>query len=173
MCLIPYVIISCIDQLLAATRGGRGEIWVSYLQIYCEVISDLLNPYQNDGSAGGEQDCALRGQIAQLSIRERSGTVFVDGLSRSRINRVEDLNELLKLGDMNRSTAATNFNEASSRSHAALMITVLMNEESDSGGAPVSGQGNAGAAVTGGDRRMVRESTLVLVDLAGSERYVA
>jgi hypothetical protein len=221
------LIISCMEALLAATSDGKGEIWVSYLQIYCEVISDLLNPYQNQstgemsdptagaavggagvggGGTGGtnggtgtsntsnliSHDIALRGQVGQLSIRERSGTVFVEGLSRSRVTQVEDLYELLRLGDSNRTTAATNLNDTSSRSHAALIVTILINEEkekvgddTDNGNNSESGGSGSGAgsrrsssaksnsrskATSSTASRMVRESTLVLVDLAGSER---
>jgi hypothetical protein len=32
----------CITQILSAIKDGKGQLFVSYLQIYCESISDLL-----------------------------------------------------------------------------------------------------------------------------------
>jgi hypothetical protein len=84
-----------------------------------------------------------------LSIRERNGQVFVEGLSKIQITNVNDLEEVLVNGDLNRKTASTNMNDTSSRSHAALIITIIMKEEEING--VIS----------------YRESTLVIVDLAG------
>lgn len=95
----------------------------------------------------------------QLSIREKNGQVFVEGLSKFPVTSVEDLWILLSRGDENRNTASTNMNETSSRSHAALMIQVIIKDDSSS----------ASAATLGTHR----ESTLMLVDLAGSERASA
>jgi hypothetical protein len=119
------------------------EIWISYVQIYCESLTDLLNPNIPDS-------------INPLLIREKSnGAVYVEGLSRARITNINDFNELLLKGDSNRFTASTNLNEVSSRSHAALIVT-LVNSLGD--GRKTDGKIQA------------RESSLVLVDLAGSER---
>lgn len=145
----------CIEQLLQATRANGGELWVSYLQIYCEIVSDLLNP------AGivdnGSSDSAA--EPLQLSIREKAGRVFVEGLSRAPITNMQDLANILARGDANRSTAETNMNATSSRSHAALMVSVMMPEETTGKKAQ--------------QPQTYRESLLVLVDLAGSERATA
>ena len=125
---------------MTATSDGRGQIFVSYLQIYCEVVSDLLigqEQFDDDrnvvpGSGTGAGSGAGLGSglgsglnqpvsvsvpvpvavsvsassipsmpynLNHLSIRERAGSVFVEGLSRSRISSLSDLNSLLIRGE--------------------------------------------------------------------------
>lgn len=130
----------CIRHLLAASGGA--ELWVSYLQIYCEDVEDLLSP-----------------GITSLAVREKEGKVFVEGLSKVRITSVDDFWGILEKGEQNRVTAKTLVNAASSRSHAAVLISLNVPESS-----------------TEKDKfatKMTRESSLVLVDLAGSERASA
>ena len=152
----------CIEQLLQAVRTGSGELWVSYLQIYCEVVSDLLNPtgtsYSTEAGSRQQQDVqGPPGEALQLSIREKGGRVFVEGLSRAPITNMQDLVNILARGDANRATAETNMNATSSRSHAALMVSIMIPEGKKTPQGPQS----------------YRESSLVLVDLAGSERATA
>ena len=116
---------------------------VSYLQIYCEVVSDLLDP-----------------SGTQLSIRERNGEVYVENLSESVITSYSDVQRIIERGDMNRNTATTNMNAHSSRSHAAMLIKIYTPDASDP----------ASASCSASSQQTLRESTLVLVDLAGSER---
>lgn len=98
------------DQLLSASKATNGQviIKVSYLQIYCEVVSDLLDP---SGS--------------QLSIRERNGEVYVENLSESVISSYSDVQRIIERGNMNRNTATTNMNAHSSRSHAAMLVKIF------------------------------------------------
>jgi hypothetical protein len=186
-------------------ESSSCEIWASYLQIYCETITDLLwrpvtesakdIPSAETGNQivafSANQPLLLRESAAATSTSTGStgssagsgGSVYVEGLSRYRIQSVEDLDELLRRGDLNRSTAATNMNETSSRSHAVLIVKVITPEPSISTSG-VSTTGSAGnlAAVPGGNGESgssasattsYRESTLMLVDLAGSERASA
>ena len=136
------IIPRCIEQI-SNTIGNAGTIYVSYLQIYCEMITDLMIDPET-------------AYMTPLSIRERDGVVFVEGLSRFKVSSVQDIYEILSKGDEYRITASTNMNETSSRSHAAIMITIAMDEPSVK--EPV---------------KKIRESSLVLVDLAGSERVTA
>ena len=134
----------CIEQILNQTHGV-ADISISYLQIYCEMVGDLLNP-----------NCGT------LSIRERSeGSIFVEGISKSKIACLEDLKTVLSTGEMNRSTASTLMNSSSSRSHAALIVTISF-----------TGQTSSQTGANLSDARK-RESSLILVDLAGSERSTA
>lgn len=141
----------CVEQILR-DKTEQCEVWASYLQIYCETITDLL--WQN----GFDENVTDNNydQSRPLAIRERSdghGVVCVEGLSKFSINNLEDLWDLLQKGDKNRATASTNMNETSSRSHAVLIIKIIIKDNNSS----VS----------------YRESTLMLVDLAGSERATA
>ncbi|RZC79694.1 hypothetical protein C5167_042270 [Papaver somniferum] len=73
----------------------------SYLQIYNEQILDLLDP-----------------SLANLQIREspKKG-VYVENLKEMEVTCARDVIQLLIQGKTNRRVAATNMNEASSRSH--------------------------------------------------------
>jgi kinesin family protein 5 len=136
------VIPRCVEYMLANVMSD-AELWVSYLQIYCETVSDLLTATSSTASYNA------------LQIRERSGQVYVEGLSSCRVTSQYDLRAVLEQGDANRHTASTNINQTSSRSHAALIIKVI---------SAASPPQNSASTVTR------QESTLVLVDLAGSER---
>merc|ERR1712151_788041 len=80
----------------------------SYLQIYMEVISDLLRPERTN-----------------LSIREdkRKG-LFVDGLSEWAVRNPNEIYTLIRKGAQSRATAYTKANDVSSRSHAVFIIVV-------------------------------------------------
>ena len=139
------IIPRCMEQILRETHG-TVEVRVSYLQIYCETVGDLLNP-----------------DMAHLSIRERSGgTVYVENISSARVASLEDLEDMLHKGDANRSTAATLKNATSSRSHAALIVNLNIPDGDDSS-----------SSSSNGKQVSCKEASLVLVDLAGSERHEA
>lgn len=141
------VIPRCLEYMLRSPMMSYSELCVSYLQIYCEIINDLLAPSNT-----------------QLSIRERSGGggVFVEGLSRAHIGSLDDVTNLLDQGDTNRVVASTNMNAVSSRSHAALIVSII----------PKGDCKENQSALTGADYQL-RERSLVLVDLSGSERASA
>lgn len=120
---------------------------MSYLQIYCEVLTDLLDP-----------------RPVSLSIREsRRNGVFVENLSEIIIQSHSDVKDALDRGNNARATAATNSNATSSRSHAAILIKVItpdtINEKNKSDNRETNS-------------KAIREGTLILVDLAGSERLI-
>ena len=146
----PGIIYRCLEELLVKSHGIT-KIAVSYLQIYCETIHDLLKPINNE----------------QLSIRQNTnGSVFVDGISSIIVESIDDLNNLLEVGDNNRTTAATSKNATSSRSHAALMIKLLIPD-----GINNNVNSNSNSKDNKERHPQGRESHLILVDLAGSERY--
>ncbi|DBA91171.1 hypothetical protein WJX77_002837 [Trebouxia sp. C0004] len=142
----------------------------SYLQIYNEVISDLLKPERQN-----------------LVIREdRKRGVFVEGLSEWVVRSPAEVYGLMERGAAQRATGATKLNEMSSRSHAVFIIIVekstVMAEDSLAaedeemeqfrGLAPGMGKARhgSGAGGPGELRQSVKVGKLNLVDLAGSER---
>lgn len=161
------IIPRAVDDVFSHIQGDTGErckflVRASYLQIYNEVISDLLKP-----------------ESTNLSVREdkRRG-VHVEGLSEWVVRTPADVYTLMERGAASRATGATKLNELSSRSHAIFMLIVekstLECTECDANvsaraWATAMGQG----AKAGGDaavRQTVRVGKLNLVDLAGSER---
>lgn len=92
----------------------------SYLQIYNEVISDLL-----------------RTDRTNLHIREdKKKGVFVEGLSEWAVRSPNEIYSLMQKGAMSRATASTKMNDVSSRSHAVFIIIVEhMSHDEESNGA--------------------------------------
>ena len=90
----------------AVSERKKFLVRASYLQIYNEVISDLLKPERTN-----------------LHIREdkRRG-VFVEGLSEWVVRTPKEVYGLMQRGAMTRATASTKMNEISSRSHAVFII---------------------------------------------------
>ncbi|XP_065023768.1 kinesin-like protein KIN-12B [Musa acuminata AAA Group] len=80
----------------------------SFLEIYNEQITDLLEPTQRN-----------------LQIREdvRTG-VYVDYLTEEYVSTVKDVNNLLMKGLANRRTGATSINVESSRSHCVFTCII-------------------------------------------------
>ncbi|CAM9788747.1 unnamed protein product, partial [Scytosiphon promiscuus] len=90
--------------------------------------------------------------------------VFVNGLSSFRVGGAQDVLRYVNLGAANRRVRATQHNEASSRSHAVMQLTV----EVKSGGG--GGDDESRDGVVGSGHVTYRQAKLSLVDLAGSEK---
>mmetsp|Transcript_91920 Transcript_91920/g.259042 ORF Transcript_91920/g.259042 Transcript_91920/m.259042 type:complete len:1077 (-) Transcript_91920:62-3292(-) len=140
-----------VFQHIRQCRDPRRRFLVraSYLQIYNEVISDLLKPDRTN-----------------LMIREdkRRG-IFIDGLSEWLCRSPAEVQTLMGHGSAARATAQTNANDVSSRSHAVFMVVVEQSEAGTAGESELA----AGPADHGA-WQAVRVGRLNLVDLAGSER---
>jgi kinesin family protein 3/17 len=144
----------------------------SYLQIYNEVISDLLKPERTN-----------------LTIREDSKRgIFVDGLSEWVVRSPREIYGLMQRGAKIRATGSTKMNELSSRSHAVFIIIAEQSEVSflrpdgeslspEEFAALMSKTSNgrntqqlAALEAEGHVRQSFKVGKLNLVDLAGSER---
>ncbi|XP_065092860.1 kinesin-like protein unc-104 isoform X6 [Ochlerotatus camptorhynchus] len=85
----------------------KYSVEVSYMEIYCERVRDLLNP-KNKGN---------------LKVREHPLLgPYVEDLSKLAVTSYEDIHDLIDEGNKARTVAATNMNETSSRSHAVFTI---------------------------------------------------
>ncbi|OWZ22152.1 Kinesin [Phytophthora megakarya] len=116
---------------------------VSFLEIYNEVVKDLLNVSEKG---------------ANLKLREdpRKG-VYVES-KEEIITNYEDIVTLLQTGNQNRTTGQTAMNEKSSRSHSVFRIVIESKQKTDS--RRLSEEDVNGAVLV---------ASLNLVDLAGSE----
>ncbi|XP_064900288.1 kinesin-like protein KIF1C isoform X9 [Columba livia] len=108
--LVPQL---CEDLFAHVEREGSPElsfsVEVSYLEIYCERVRDLLAP---------------RPQGA-LRVREHPLLgPYVPGLARLAVTSAGEIAQLVASGDRARTVAATELNARSSRSHAVLSIVV-------------------------------------------------
>eukprot|EP00899_Mesostigma_viride_P001396 jgi/Mesvir1/11257/Mv01061-RA.1 len=138
-----------VEDIIKMCDRPGDKIFMSYIQLYMEQVSDLLNSSK-----------------ASLDIAEdaRTGEVSVPGCSQREIKTVEDFMDVLETGEENRHVANQKLNTESSRSHAVLMVTVVRP-------AAESEEVKAGSRA----RAIMENSTftrgkLLLVDLAGSER---
>ncbi|XP_025264395.1 kinesin-like protein unc-104 isoform X17 [Camponotus floridanus] len=85
----------------------KYSVEVSYMEIYCERVRDLLNP-KNRGN---------------LRVREHPlYGPYVEDLSKLAVLSYQDIHDLIDEGNKARTVAATNMNETSSRSHAVFTI---------------------------------------------------
>ncbi|XP_056156511.1 kinesin-like protein KIF1C isoform X2 [Lampris incognitus] len=83
------------------------SVEVSYMEIYCERVRDLLNPKSRGA----------------LRVREHPIMgPYVEDLSKLAVTGFNDIQDLMDAGNKARTVAATNMNETSSRSHAVFTI---------------------------------------------------
>lgn len=158
----PGVVPRALDHLFGAlAREGAGgwqcSVSVMLIQIYCELLTDLLAPYAEE-----------------LRIRESPERgVFVEGATCLPVASTRDAMDVVRRGLAQRATAATRMNELSSRSHVALIVNVEKRRarEDPTGAADPGDQqlAQAHAQAQAQQQRVVR-GQLFLVDLAGSER---
>ncbi|KAK9904052.1 hypothetical protein WJX75_003480 [Coccomyxa subellipsoidea] len=99
---------SAIFSEIAGDQNNAYTVVMSYIQIYMELLQDLLQPQNND-----------------LQIREGEDGVFVAGVHEVEVKNMEECLHLLQVGDRNRVFAFTALNAHSSRSHAIVMLTIM------------------------------------------------
>ncbi|XP_070711370.1 kinesin-like protein KIF1C isoform X2 [Pempheris klunzingeri] len=100
------------EDLFQRTGGNTDpdltySVEVSYMEIYCERVRDLLNPK------------------SQGTLRVREHPIlgpYVEDLSKLAVTGFSDIRDLMDAGNKARTVAATNMNETSSRSHAVFTI---------------------------------------------------
>jgi kinesin family member 16B len=102
---VPRICKSLFNRMKVGQEEGTGyKTQVSYLEIYNERVRDLLGP-QNIGHG--------------LRVREhRTQGPYVENLSQHPVIDFEEIHECMVRGNLERTTASTNMNDTSSRSHA-------------------------------------------------------
>lgn len=139
--LIPRTCRGLFERIEEEQNGSiTYNVHVSYFEIYNEHVKDLLTPKTNPPT--------------YLKIREsKSDGVYVQNLTDEPVKCYEDIERLMKTGDMNRTTASTKMNDTSSRSHAVFTLTLKQIQHD-----------------IATDSTIERLARMRLVDLAGSER---
>ncbi|KAL3841183.1 hypothetical protein ACJIZ3_025774 [Penstemon smallii] len=94
-------------SIIQETPSREFLLQVSYLEIYNEVVNDLLNP---------------AGQ--NLRIREDAQGTFVEGVKEEVILSPAHALSLIAAGEEHRHVGSTNFNILSSRSHTIFTLTI-------------------------------------------------
>ncbi|XP_063625923.1 kinesin-like protein unc-104 [Cydia splendana] len=106
--IIPNICKDLFRRIRQTTSDDlKYSVEVSYMEIYCERVRDLLNP-KNKGN---------------LRVREHPALgPYVEDLSKLAVTSYQDIYDLIDEGNKARTVAATNMNETSSRSHAVFTI---------------------------------------------------
>lgn len=139
--LIPRTCRGLFERVEAEQNGSiTYNVHVSYFEIYNEHVKDLLTPHTVPPT--------------YLKIREsKSDGVYVQNLTDEPVKCYEDIERIMKMGDLNRTTASTKMNDTSSRSHAVFTLTLKQIQHD-----------------IATDSTIERLARMRLVDLAGSER---
>ncbi|KAJ2335616.1 kinesin-like nuclear fusion protein [Coemansia sp. RSA 2681] len=125
-----------------AERGWEYTLEGQFLEIYNETLQDLLAPSGRSAQASDKQ--------SKLDIyQDTEGHTRVKNLTTVKVDSAERVHWLLARAAENRTVAATNCNERSSRSHSVFTLFLR-------GKNTLTGESSTGV--------------LNLIDLAGSER---
>ncbi|XP_007935192.1 kinesin-like protein KIF28P [Orycteropus afer afer] len=133
--IIPNVCEELFQAIKNRERNQEYQVTFSMLEIYNEQVRDLLSRTKKLGG---------------LKVREDQQLGFyVDGLTSVPCENYAQIEKLMEQGTKIRTTASTNMNASSSRSH--MVVTIQFKQVFL-------------------DRHLTKQSSINLVDLAGSER---
>ena len=160
--ILPLSALHIFDMIERDTENRLYLVRVSFVEIYNEVVTDLLNP--------------KGGPIRIRESRERG--VFVEA-QEEFVDDFDALISVFERGSKSRHVGSTSMNERSSRSHTIFRITIESKERKECGSesdrristGSTSSQVSVAsdASEDASDDSAVLVATLSLVDLAGSE----
>ena len=105
-----------VFNYLKKQEYSKYEIYVSFYEIYCNKLFDLLNNKNT------------------LEIREDGkGQIHIVGLNQKQISNMKNLIDIIEFGLKSRTTGVTGANDDSSRSHAILNIELFDEDENSKG----------------------------------------
>mmetsp|Transcript_6750 Transcript_6750/g.9930 ORF Transcript_6750/g.9930 Transcript_6750/m.9930 type:complete len:600 (+) Transcript_6750:267-2066(+) len=134
--IIPNAFQHIFDHVALKGSDEKYLVRASYFEIYNEEIRDLLSKTPKNG----------------LDLKESADSgVYVKDLTSTVVKSIAEIDHVMQAGKKNRSVAATNMNQGSSRSHSVFTIVVECCTTNEKG-------------------EHIRVGKLNLVDLAGSER---
>ncbi|EOD15598.1 hypothetical protein EMIHUDRAFT_44696, partial [Emiliania huxleyi CCMP1516] len=131
------------EHIFTALQGEHvleSTCTVSYLEIYNEVLHDLLSPADEPGA-----------KLAIVDDSKQGKGVHCAGLLTHEVNTPEDVLRILRAAQDRRKIGETKMNKESSRSHCLFTLTVNLREKTPDG------------------MEIARVGKLHMVDLAGSE----
>ena len=131
--IIPRIVRTVFARIETAGEHLEFTVKISMIEIYMEKIRDLLDPTKDN-----------------LAVHEeKSKGIYIADVTETYVTDERDVYGIMKLGQSNRSIAATNMNAESSRSHSIFILTVTQSNLED---------------------MSCKTGKLFLVDLAGSEK---
>uniref|UniRef100_A0AAR2JJI2 Kinesin motor domain-containing protein n=1 Tax=Pygocentrus nattereri TaxID=42514 RepID=A0AAR2JJI2_PYGNA len=150
------------ERRQAAIEQGRPvpefKINAQFLELYNEEVLDLFDT---------TRDVEARKQKSNIKIHEdATGGIYTVGVTTRTVTSEAEMMQCLKLGALSRTTASTQMNVQSSRSHAIFTIHLCQ--------VRVCASNNTDNRLANGSSEMNEFETLTakfhFVDLAGSER---
>lgn len=90
------------------------EVSVQFIELYNEEIIDLLSEER-------------RNNVIRIHEDPQKGEIYLKGVMCCNVTSADSIMESLQNGALNRTTAATNMNSTSSRSHA--IFTVMIKQQ--------------------------------------------
>ena len=145
--LLPRIIYYLFQNINAQKNENVDfKLKISFLEIYQENISDLLNP---DSSR-------------YVQLRDIGSSIILDGLRKLIISSPEEALRYIIQGSKLRHTASTLMNNQSSRSHAVISIYIEKTITPQSISSKQAQQNRT--------RTKIQKSVFHIIDLAGSER---
>lgn len=113
--IIPRSISLIFDTIMNDTSGSEFTIKCSFLEIYKEMVHDLLNP-----------------KAGPLKVRETPARgTWVEDLTEEFVASEKEVLDLIRIGEKCRSVAYTKMNATSSRSHS--LFTLILQQKSADG----------------------------------------
>lgn len=171
MGVVPRVLEDAFEAISEKASNTHCTLTMTYLEIYNEHVHDLL--HEGSGS-----------EPRHMFYKDDFGNYEVKGLTETPLQDLSDLCSALTAGARRRTTASTQMNAVSSRSHAVITLKLVQRPASGEEAPPASPADSAAAGAPStptkdtageddeGDMQdsVVRTSLFRLVDLAGSER---
>ena len=105
-------LLSCIDLFNFLKQRPNLELWVSFYEIYCNKLFDLLN---NKNILQARED--------------GKGNICIVGLLEKQTKNIEELLDIIDFGLNSRTVGITGANLDSSRSHGILQINIKTKEK--------------------------------------------
>uniref|UniRef100_A0A4W5MBJ0 Kinesin family member 21B n=1 Tax=Hucho hucho TaxID=62062 RepID=A0A4W5MBJ0_9TELE len=141
------------------THPPEFKVSAQFLELYNEEILDLFD---------GARDPDCKSRKSNIKIHEDgSGSIYTTGVTSRLVNSEEEMLQCLKLGALSRTTASTQMNASSSRSHAIFTINLCQMRVCQQ--TEVNGVGGDGGSITKPEYETLM-AKFHFVDLAGSER---
>uniref|UniRef100_A0A672IAV8 Kinesin family member 21B n=1 Tax=Salarias fasciatus TaxID=181472 RepID=A0A672IAV8_SALFA len=143
----------------AGTQPPEFKVSAQFLELYNEEILDLFD---------GARDPESRSRKSNIRIHEdANGSIYTTGVTSRLVHSEEELLQCLKLGALSRTTASTQMNAQSSRSHAIFTIHLCQMRVCQQPQMELNGVTSSPIAQPEYETLMAK---FHFVDLAGSER---
>uniref|UniRef100_A0A8R1DZV3 Kinesin-like protein n=1 Tax=Caenorhabditis japonica TaxID=281687 RepID=A0A8R1DZV3_CAEJA len=105
-------LMTLMTKALYEKLDNQYQVLLSYMEIYNEIIRDLLNP------TGGDLEL----------LEDERGNIRVPGLSAVKAPNLSKIMQILQEGNLRRTQEETMANKTSSRSHALLQVMIVKNK---------------------------------------------